>query len=489
MEQKKKTNSNEIPDSAFRQYLAAVLATLGALAMGTTLSWTSPALPLLQDPASPLPVTNEQGSWIASLLTLGAFMGAIPAGEIAIYLGPKRTLQLTTIPFIVTWITIAYSPNVILLYIARLVAGLVVGLICVAAPMYITDLAEPRIRGSLGGFFQLQVTIGLLVEYILGSVEKSFTYLALISAILPALHLITFSFMPESPVYLTAKGKIDDARKSLQWFRGKSYDVEDELFRIHESITEAARNKAGLSDLIRSKAASKALVISLALMLFQQLSGVNAVLFYAEKIFKDSGSKMSPNMCAIFIGTMQVVATYVSTLLVDRAGRKILLIISSSVMAVCSCSLGIYFYLKTITDVSNLSFLPLISLTIFIIVFSIGFGPIPWMISGELFTPEFKGRACSIAAAFNWTLAFAVTKLFSTLVQCFGAGITFGIFSAISFFGAVFCIIVVPETKGKTMEEVQVLLGGSATLNDVENQKPIITLQNKTGDSTVRNEK
>lgn len=158
---------------------------------------------------------------------------------------------------------------------------------------------------------------------------------------------------------------------------------------------------------------------------------------------------------------MQVIATFASTLLIDRAGRKILLTLSASAMFICLSILGAYFYLKTTTDLSPYASVPVISVAVFIILFSIGFGPIPWMMIGELFTSKTKGVAGSTSAAFNWILAFTVTKLFQNMVNSVGLGITFGIFGGICAVGTIFVLILVPETKGRDVEEVQQMLGGS----------------------------
>lgn len=155
-----------------------------------------------------------------------------------------------------------------------------------------------------------------------------------------------------------------------------------------------------------------------------------------------------------------MLATFASTLLIDRLGRKLLLIISASVMSLCLASLGTYFYLKQNMDLSNYALVPVACVALFIIVFSIGFGPIPWLMIGELFPNKVKGIAGSISAAFNWSLAFTVTKLFQNMLNLFGNGTTFGIFAIICALGTAFVYFTVPETKGKSIIEVQALLSG-----------------------------
>ena len=163
--------------------------------------------------------------------------------------------------------------------------------------------------------------------------------------------------------------------------------------------------------------------------------------------------------------SLQVVATMLSTLLIDKAGRKILLFLSSLVMCISLVSLGIYFHVKATQDLAFLSSLPLVSLGLFIVMFSVGLGPIPWIMLGEIFTPKTKGVASSISAAFNWVLAFTVTNQYQNMNDTLGVGPTFVLFGAICGVGAIFVSLLVPETKGKDVEQVQGVLMGNRILN------------------------
>ncbi|KAF5301949.1 hypothetical protein FQR65_LT08685 [Abscondita terminalis] len=455
------------PSTKWTQYVASGLATMAAVIIGTHLSWSSSAVPMLESPNSTLVISSFEGSWIGSIITLGACVGAIPAGAIINRIGPKRTLQLMALPLLASWYIIAFSGNVWGFYIARFLAGIGSGAICVAAPMYVTELAEPKIRGTLGTFFQLQMTVGFLLGYTLGGTIGNLRVLALSSSSVPIAFLLTFSFMPESPVYLTIKCKSNEARKSLQFFRGFNYDVDEELANITENVRSMSSNTTKFSDLYANKATLKAVIIALALMFFQQMSGINAVLFNAVEIFQQSGSSLAPSVCTIIAGAVQVGATYGATVLIDRLGRKILLILSGGIMAVCLAALAVYYHFQQRQyDLSSFYFVPLGSVAVYLIVFSIGFGPIPWMIAGDIFSPQVKGLACSISTTFNWLLAFTVTKLFLPVQNLIGIDFTFAIFAIICMCSAGFTILIIPETKGKSLEQVQFLLSGQKPTND-----------------------
>lgn len=307
--------------------------------------------------------------------------------------------------------------------------------------------------------------MGILYTYAVGAFF-SYTTLAVACGFAPIVFLLVFFNAPETPVYLLSKGRRSEAMASLKRLRGVGYDVSYEINELQKDMEKSSGNETSFSELFSRKAVVNGLIISLGLMLFQQLSGVNAVIFYANNIFKDAGSTLSPAISAIIIGVIQVVCTYGSSLLIDKAGRKILLLVSAAVMAICQALLGIYFYLKDHGhDVSNLSMMPLLSVAFFIVIFSFGFGPIPWMMTGEVFATDVKGTATGMAVGLNWSMAFIVTKAFDPLKSAVGAGATFGIFSSICALGVVFVFFRVIETKGRSLDDIQKILGGQKSSN------------------------
>ena len=186
-------------------------------------------------------------------------------------------------------------------------------------------------------------------------------------------------------------------------------------------------------------------------MVFQQLSGVNAVIFYAESIFRDAGFSGDPRLGAVIVGVVQVVATFVSCLLMDRLGRRILLILGGVFMCLSCVAFGVYYYL----DDHSLNWLPLVCTLVYITAFSLGWGPIPWLVLGELFPIRAKGLASSMAAALNWSLAFVVTKEFTAMQAAITNYGTFWMFGGVCFFSVFFVIFGMFETKGKSLEEIQ----------------------------------
>lgn len=399
-----------------------------------------------------------------------------PIGYICDLIGRKLAMLLLVIPFIAGYLIIIFANSLVMLYVGRFITGMAGGAFCVSAPMYTSEIAQKEIRGALGSYFQLLLTVGVLFAYVVATFTSIIAY-TIICAVIPLIFGVVFFFQPETPVYLLKKGKEQEARASLIRLRGNKYDVDAEIRDIKAQLEADEANKVPFAKSFSKLATKKAFFISFGLMFFQQLSGVNAVIFYTSTIFEDAGVDLG-KVATIIVGAMQVGATFVASLIVDKLGRKILLLGSAFFMAVSVALLGIYFTLsnRELVDkdtVNTLSFLPVLSLCVFMVAFSLGFGPIPWMISAEVFPAEVKSVASSAAGTFNWFLAFIVTNFYLELRNAIGGDVTFYIFTGISLVGTAFVFFIVPETKGKTLSEIQRELGGEPALEVASHKKGI----------------
>ncbi|KAL0134631.1 hypothetical protein PUN28_001438 [Cardiocondyla obscurior] len=440
------------------QYLAGLAATLGALAAGMVLGWSSPAgkdgIFIIRDYG--VLIEEEEFALISSLATLGAGIICIPIGILADLIGRKVTMLLMVIPFTLGWLLIIFADSALMFYFGRFITGFSAGAFCVAAPLYTSEIAESEIRGTLGSFFQLMLTIGILASYIFGDVIDNMKTLSIISAIMPLIFFGVFFFMPETPVYYLKKNNEEDAKKSMIRLRGSQYNIEGELQIHREALEQTQRSGASFAVSVKSRAAKKGFVIAFGLMLFQQMSGVNAIIFYSSKIFEDAKSSIPSSKATIIVGAVQVISVFFSTLVVDKLGRKILLLASIVVMFLTTLILGVYFYCNEYTSAfADIPWFALIPLCVFLIMFSFGFGPIPWMMMPEIFAPEVKGVAGSSACLFNWLVAFIVTTFYPKLTVAIESYGTFWLFSLFCCVGIAFVYFLVPETKGKTLDQVQ----------------------------------
>ncbi|CAG9569585.1 unnamed protein product [Danaus chrysippus] len=450
------------------QYIATGIVNLGAFAAGACVAWSSSALPLftigqIETPGIPvtnngthpkLVLTDNEASWVASLLCLGALWGAVPAGLISEHFGRKKTLLYLALPLLVSWILVASSPNVYGLYVGRFVGGIAVGAFSVGIPPYVEDIAEPQNLPALVNFYHVHFSCGVLFGYIIGMVQST-SWLSVLCASIPIAYFIAFIFLPESPAYLISQGKSSQAEAALRYFRGIDNNVEAELKELKKYTRNTAKNRVTFKELFSTRSTLKALVVSFGLMIFQQLSGIYPVLFYAEKIFKKFSISLYLPGATIILGFCLVSSTYFSTMFVKKVRRRVLLLVSFSVMFLSLAGLGVYYHLKASNVISDSTWVPVLTLCIFVSVYAVGAGPIPWLMLREIFPPHVRRRATAITAGFHWFLAFGVTKLYQNFLDLVSLGWTLWNFSVICLIGTAFVYLVVPETKGRTLEEIQ----------------------------------
>lgn len=267
-------------------------------------------------------------------------------------------------------------------------------------------------------------------------------------------------FMPESPNWLLSKGKNSESNAALKRLRSPNSDLVKEMKLLQVSESSKKGEKFQLSS-YGQKPHFLPLLLSFLLMVFQQFCGINAVMFYSTKIFEEANSAIPGKYATIIIGVAQVIATLTGSFLVDRLGRKILLIASGTLHVISTAAIGVY-YMKTESLTENdYGWVPLVSLVIFIIGFSIGFGPIPWLMVAELTPMDSRSTTSAISTTTNWTCAFLLTKNFELLKDALTKHGTFFLFAAISFLSILFTVFMLPETKGKSSSEIQELFSSS----------------------------
>ncbi|KAG5877579.1 hypothetical protein JTB14_003730 [Gonioctena quinquepunctata] len=437
------------------QLLAAIVVSWVSLIIGFSTAFTAPAQESLE---RDFKFGANEMSWISSFMPMGALAGGLAGGTIIEYLGRKWTILLTNIFFLIAWTINFFAQTYYYLYVGRIITGLAVGITSLTLPVYTAEIMQPEVRGTFGLLPTALGNIGILVCFLLGSFFE-WQMLSLVGAIISIPSLVMIWFIPETPKFSLSKGQDEQAKKSLQWLRGKGTDIEKEFLDMQKIQKESDDQHESVM-VIFKKNNLKVIGIILGLMWFQQFSGINFLIFYSTRIFEESGSTLKESYCTVIIGVVNFISTFIATALIDRLGRKILLYISSVSMIVSLGVLGAYFFMKTNMDVTSIGLLPLITFMLYVLGFSLGFGPVPWLMMGEIFPARIRGPAASISTAFNWLSAFIVTKTYMPIMNAIGAQYMFWMLGVVVAGALLFSIFIVPETKGKSLADIERKLAG-----------------------------
>jgi len=400
-------------------------------------------------------------SWIVSIFCIGGMMGGSLVGFVSSRLGRKGGLLLNNILVLIATLLmgLAKTANSFHMLIAgRLVIGINSGLNAGLAPMYLAEIAPINLRGALGTVYQLIITLSILISQVLGmnnvlGTEGGWPWLLALTAVPALLQVATLPFCPESPKYLLLD-KDDEmaANSALSWLRGtiEVHDEMDEMKQEQESMKLVP--KVTLKEMLTNGSLRQPLIIAMMMMLAQQLSGINCAIFYSTDIFKNAGLDAQASQSATLgMGSMNVLMTFVSLVLIEKAGRKTLMVIGLIFMFLMTTLL--FSALLTFESVPAMSYVAIVAVILFVVGFATGPGSIPWFFVTELFAQSGRPTATSIAVTVNWSANFLVGLGFAPLNTLLGPYV-FVIFMVIQLFFILYVYFVVPETKNRTTEEI-----------------------------------
>ncbi len=442
---------DEAKYSNLPQIRATLTACIGGIAFGTVLGFSSPTIPQLQ--AQGILDGNDRESWFTAVSLLGAILGSTVAGILVEPIGRKLSIMVCTPVYVLGWLLIiAAGKYFTALLIGRIITGIAMGMCSFSVPLYITETATKDMRGTLGAFYQTSTLSGLIISYSIG-ILISWQWLAVVCTAIPLVMMVSMVSCPESPRWLLKNGKHQEALQALRWLRGPNRNVENEIIEL-ESNMNIGQTSITFAEMKHPKFYRPS-IIAFVLMAVQQLTGINVLGGYAQPIFKLAGFEKSASYAPIIMGAIALIFNFISCFLQDRVGRRMLLIPSAFICALSTGLLGLYFILQERTQVPP-HWLALTSMTIFGAGFSMAMGPTVWVVMTEILPARAKGLIGSISTSINLIIAFILTKEFPDIEQSalhkYGA---FWIFSVCTFIGGIFVILFVPETKGKSLEEIE----------------------------------
>ncbi|KAI3948538.1 hypothetical protein MKW92_018107 [Papaver armeniacum] len=429
--------------------LSTFVAVCGSFEFGSCVGFSAPTQSGIR---GDLGLSLSQYSMFGSILTIGAMIGAITSGRIADFIGRKGAMRMSAAFCTIGWLSIYIAKGVFLLDVGRVFTGYGIGVFSYVIPVFIAEIAPKNLRGGLTTANQLMIVIGASTAFLMGTVVTWRT-LALTGLLPCIILLVGLSFIPESPRWLAKVGRQKEFEVALQRLRGRNADISHESAEIQDYNEDIKRlPKAKMVDLFQRKY-FRPLIIGVGLMVCQQFGGINGIGFYASETFALAG--LSGKVGTVAWASIQVPITILGAILMDKSGRRPLIMVSAS-GTFLGCSLaGLSFYLKTHQVL--LDWVPLLALAgvlIYIAAFSIGTGPVPWVIMSEIFPINVKGVAGSLVTLVNWFGAWAVSYTFNFLISWSASG-TFFLYSGVCAMTVLFVAKMVPETKGRTLEEIQ----------------------------------
>ncbi len=434
-------------------YMLTAVAALGGLLFGYDTAVISGAIGFLK---IKFQLSAAMVGWAASSAIIGCIFGAMFAGWASDKFGRKRVLVLTAILFAISAIGAAFPDNLTEFAFFRFIGGLGIGAASMVSPLYITELAPAKIRGKLVSYYQLAIVIGILVIFFVNTliqgsgdetwnVEYGWRYM-MASGVLPALlFLVALFFVPESPRWLAKVGRQKEAFSVLSSINGT-----EKAGEILREVMDTLNEEQGTLQELFTGRFKKAIFVGIVLSIFSQVQGINAIMYYAPEIFKAVGTGTDAAFQqTVIIGIINVLFTFVAIQWVDKQGRKSLLLLGGAGMGLSLIMVGLAFHFGW-TGYGLLGFILL-----YIASFAASYGPVTWVVISEIFPIKMRGVAMSVATLALWIAVYVVTQMFPILLEKVGPAVTFWIFGAMSLLSFLFVWSQVPETKEKTLEEIE----------------------------------
>ncbi len=445
-------------------FFVCFLAALAGLLFGLDIGVIAGALPFI---SHEFQISSHQQEWVVSSMMFGAAVGAVGSGWMNFRLGRKYSLMIGAVLFVIGSLGSALAPNTEVLVVARVLLGLAVGVASYTAPLYLSEIAPEKIRGSMISMYQLMITIGILAAYLSDtafSYSGSWRWMLGVITIPALLLLIGVFFLPDSPRWLAARGNDDKARRVLEKLRDTSEQAKNELNDIRESLKV---KQGGWQLFTANKNFRRAVYLGVGLQVMQQFTGMNVIMYYAPKIFGLAGFTNSTEQMwgTVIVGLVNLLATFIAIGLVDRWGRKPTLILGFLVMAVGMGVLGTMLHIGV--ESMEAKYFSIAMLLMFIVGFAMSAGPLIWVLCSEIQPLRGRDFGITVSTATNWIANMIVGATFLTMLDTLGNANTFWVYGALNLVFIFITLALIPETKNVSLEHIERNLMSGKALKDI----------------------
>lgn len=415
--------------------------------------WLAPILKKLQHPSSEIPLSTEQCSWIGSLHEFGRFFGPLLSALLLDRIGRKLSLALCAVIYFFAWLILLFTQSVALIYAARFIFGIGIGICDVTSSIYMGENCTPKYRGIFSSISIIFFYVGMLLEFVLAT-YVSYRTINSINLGVAFLGILSTFLLKETPQYLIMKENYEDAGITLQWLKGTSLwnDVHNEFEQIKHNVAEE-KSKKSIRELFSTRANYKSVTIGFVLNLLAMATGYATVIAYSSLIFIPS-TALTSNGYTIFYGINQLIAVVLSVFVIERFNRRLLVLMSFSVFAILhACTAALYFYADGIVSSRWYPWMVFLTVTAYGSIYTLVY-PVIHIIRGELFPQSVKAIGSCLAIMAHSATGFVTAKMFLVVASAYGVYVNFLIFSGVSVVAFIYTYFVLPETRGKTLIDI-----------------------------------
>lgn len=451
-----------------RVYLAACTVYLANFSFGAALGYPSPALP---DIRKRIPLSDSSNDWFGAFSSISAIIGGLAGGQLVGIAGRRGTILLSSLGSVLGFLLIEVTPIIGVIFAGRALTGFSMGIIATSTPTFIGEISPQNIRGALVSLSALSTSFGIMFVYTLGK-WLDYQWLA-VACMAPAVVMaVIMPWVAESPRWLMQIGRTEEAKKAFQFYRDSEEDGDFEALYVNAIHT----TKVSLRHLRRPHVWKPILYTTIGSTL-QPLSGIVVVLSYAHDIFQAAGSTIGPVDCAIIMGAVRIPSMLLSSFLLDRCGRKAIMLISILVTCISLITMGAFYNLKATLGpafVSAYGWLPLTVMCIYMCGYCLGLGSLPLILVGEMLPLSTKGIGAGLAVASNFAGGAITAREYHSMINLLGNAGIFWFYGAIMAIGFLFVLFFLPETRGRTLEEIEALLGKQGEVCIVNGETPAV---------------